>query len=527
MSSQIPQDYLKDLTAKYGVSDAEFEALALALEERPTLEIAKQLGVSDVAIRKRLGEVYSKFNIVGGRPGKIIELKQFILSQYQIRQSSSANSRQDWGEAPEVNVFYGRTEELKLLQKWILTERCKMLALLNLAGAGKTTLTVQFAKRVINQFEYVIWRSLRNSPTLSELLTSLIQFFCDRQETDLPENSNAQISRLLECLQAHRCLIILDDFETLLETDKLAGYYRSEYEGYRDLLQRVAEVNHQSCLVFNSSESPAELDLLDAAKVRILKLKSSEPIAREIFKQKGLSATAKEWQVLVSRYRDNLLAFKMMAATIKDFFNGNVAIFLESTAFFVEDTIVHLLEQQFERLSKKEEEILYWLAIKSDPVSLFQLKQDIFATGSLSSLLMNLESLERRCLIEKKTEGETTVFDLQPLVRKFVANRLIDSGTEEFCQILVNKKLSNLQIIKFVDFSKLPKGNELICSQNSLGITQNLKNNIHTRLMKIGESKAMLNSLNEFLSNLPDNSPLEVGYARDNVRYILKEMKNC
>jgi hypothetical protein len=30
---------------------------------------------------------------------------------------------QDWGEAPESGVFYGRTEELATLEQWIVKDR--------------------------------------------------------------------------------------------------------------------------------------------------------------------------------------------------------------------------------------------------------------------------------------------------------------------------------------------------------------------------------------------------------------------
>jgi len=55
--------------------------------------------------------------------------------------------------------------------------------------------------------------------------------------------------------------------------------------------------------------------------------------------------------------------------------------------------IRELLEQQFERLSDQEKEIMYWLAINREPVSLFELQSDIVSPVPPTKLLSALESL--------------------------------------------------------------------------------------------------------------------------------------
>ena len=77
-----------------------------------------------------------------------------------------ANKHQDWGEAIDVSLFYGRTEELTTLEEWIVTERCRLVAVLGMGGMGKTALAAKVAAQVQHEFEYVIWRSLRNAPLL-------------------------------------------------------------------------------------------------------------------------------------------------------------------------------------------------------------------------------------------------------------------------------------------------------------------------------------------------------------------------
>ena len=522
--SDLPQDFIRQLTAEYGVSDTEFEALALALRSEPTVAIASRIGISEVAVRKRLGEVYRKFNITGIRPGKIAELKQFLISQYQARNRSTTNSRTDWGEAPDSGAFYGRIADLNLLKQWVNADSVRLVAILGMTGCGKTSLSVQFAQQTYNQFDYVIWRSLRNSPSVAFLVTTIIEFISQQPVKDLPEDSNSQISLLLECLQLHRCLIVLDDFETLLQTEELAGYYRQGYEEYRELLQRVAEVNHQSCLIIISSEAPAELALLTSNSVKQLKPTGAEVIAKEIFKEKGLSATPEEWQKLLNRYRDNLLAFKIVAMTIKDFFNGHVSQFLEATALFVDDTLTYLLEQQFERLTSSEEDVMYWLAIIEQQIGIFQLKQQFFESLSLSEYLNNLDSLERRSLIEKTTTGSEAMLQLQPLIKKYVTQQLVQQVTQEVQQLLRQPNFSNFSVLKNYCLGKSYEKQQINTARQSSQLLQQLANNLQNKLRR--SEGNIYDSLKQLSENLKRQPMLKVGYAGANLNDIISKIPN-
>jgi len=55
-------------------------------------------------------------------------------------------------------------------------------------------------------------------------------------ETDLPESINARVSRLLDYLRKHRCLLVLDNAESLLRSGDSPGYYRKNMKVYAQLL---------------------------------------------------------------------------------------------------------------------------------------------------------------------------------------------------------------------------------------------------------------------------------------------------
>jgi len=540
LTTPIPQNFVQTIAKQRGVTDAELETVFMALDGQSTAAIATKLGISDIAVRKRLGEVYKKFQIGGNGPGKLSELRHQLLFSYHTEQEGRdfsprgkgslfkmaiGHRQQDWGQAPDVSVFYGRTEELTTLKQWVVSDNCRLVALLGLAGSGKTTLSVQLASQVQNEFDLVIWRSLRSAPAPSDFLTNLIELFSNPQKPDVPIDLNGKISRLVEELRKHRCLVILDDFEAVLRPEELAGHYREGYEGYRDLIVRLCEVNHNSCLVLVSSEEPTELALLAGEKVRSLKPAISEEIAREIFQEKGLSTQAQEWEILLARYGGNLLALKIVAITIHEFFEGNVLKFLEATALFVEEHISNLLAQQFDRMSSSEQEIAYWIAIAQSPISLGSLRELILVNLSLSDLLKNLDSLGRRSVIEKINDGTETVFMLQPLIVQYVSDRLAEQIRAEVLETVKTQGIETMRLLKThslsISIAKGKGGKE----ERSRSILELVKNRLQVLFAKTRGLEEPLNILTKVASDLEDKSILEVGYARENLAQIIAEIK--
>lgn len=60
----------------------------------------------------------------------------------------------------------------------------------------------------------MIWLSLRNAPSVEDILEQFIQFL-SQQETRLPGTLDEKIARLIHYLRAHRCLLVPDNGEEL------------------------------------------------------------------------------------------------------------------------------------------------------------------------------------------------------------------------------------------------------------------------------------------------------------------------
>jgi hypothetical protein len=59
--------------------------------------------------------------------------------------SHRVERHEDWGEAPDTAEFVGRVDELALLRRWILEERCRLVAVLGVGGVAKTSLAAKLA----------------------------------------------------------------------------------------------------------------------------------------------------------------------------------------------------------------------------------------------------------------------------------------------------------------------------------------------------------------------------------------------
>lgn len=346
--------------------------------------------------------------------------------------------RIDLGDAIDVATFYGREQELLTLNKWVYHERCRVVVLLGMGGIGKTTLSVRFAQEMTPHFDFVFWRSLRNAPPLPELLSDCILMLSEQQYASSFDSIEKSIALLIELLRKQRCLLVLDNIETLLQSENLEGRYREGYEDYGKLILRIAETVHQSCLLLTSREMLGELMPLVGTHsyVRRLKLLGLGQVeSQEMLSDKEIFGEQADWEHLVQHYSGNPLALKIASATVRDLFGGDIAAFLREGSMILH-TLQQLLGHQFERLTLLEQDLMYWLAIERDPISLEELSADLSSATPRREVLSALMSLLRRCLIERGEQSAT--FTLQPIVMEYVSEHLV----EQMCQEIIHKRLA-------------------------------------------------------------------------------------
>ncbi|WP_293133757.1 NB-ARC domain-containing protein [Microcoleus sp. bin38.metabat.b11b12b14.051] len=350
-------------------------------------------------------------------------------------ETSKPQTRLDLADAPHISLLCNRTSELATLEKWIVQEKCNLAAISGLSGIGKTALSVHLIPQIQHHFECVIWRSLGTSPPLGTTLKNLIQFIANQyppnpplprggEEGFLPVSIGDRLSLLMEYLRKNRCLIILDDVQTLLSSGQLAGNYRPDCENYSILFRQIGETTHNSCFIIHTWENPREITALtgEHSPVRTLQLKGIGTDATEIFKHKSL-LNPEKWEYLINAYRGNPLWLKIVATTIQEIFRGRVADFLKYDMLFVGEELAAALHPQINRLSELEKKLICRLSREANSVSIEQLLQD--ADLSPSELFNGLQSLGRRSLVEIEEMDNETVFSVCPVVRQYVLSNSV------------------------------------------------------------------------------------------------------
>jgi WD40 repeat protein len=358
------------------------------------------------------------------------EQYQQIANKDKAAIEDSSVCKGDYAEMPDNRHFFGREKVLGELKQWIADDHYQLIALLGIGGIGKTTLAAKVIEQVQDKYKYIFWRTLQNAPSLESIIGSCILFLSDQKQFDLPKDVEEQISLLVKCLCKNRSLIILDNFETILQPGIRLDQYQNGYEGYGRLIQRLGEVQHQSCLLITSREKPKEIVSLEGktSHVRSLQLLGLEQLeAREILHDQGLLGSDEEWVSLVHLYAGNPLALKLVAEPVRELFGGSISRFLKEKEAVV-SSIHTLLDQQFKRLSGLEQEIMYWLAIEREAITLNDLRADVVRKVPKRDLLNALESLQRRSMIET---GDSACFTLQPAVMEYSIGRLIELACEE------------------------------------------------------------------------------------------------
>lgn len=458
-----------------------------------------------------------------------------------ILHTSFGYRREDWNGALDVESFYGRTAEMTELDQWITNDKCRIVTIVGIGGIGKTTLSIKVAQQVKLHFSHVLWRTLKNPLSVDDYLAECVRFLSDQQLVDLPDDIDSKVKILIEYLREKRCLLILDNVESILREGDRAGRYLEGYEAYGELIQRVGESAHQSCLVITTREKPRELAVLEGKRspVRVLELRGlSTSDSQSILEDKGIAGSPEGWSKLITRYSGNPLVLKLLAEPIRELFGGDIDIFLRDGSGLFDDTY-SLLRKQFSRLSDLEREIMYWLAIDRDIVPLEELLKDIIRLSDLSraviywlvieqegvtldkllqnlvkpvskrELLEELASLRRRSMIET-TQGR---FTLQPVIMEYITEQFIEVVSEEIVSekinLLASHALIKAQAKDFVRESQT----RLILQPLITKLMTNfrVKRNLEHRLLSI-------------INRLRERAPLAPGYVGGNILNLLRHM---
>ncbi|MEE3716036.1 NB-ARC domain-containing protein [Tumidithrix elongata RA019] len=503
VDTAIAPEYLDDLQVK--IFHLVWEGLSYA-------QIAEQTTYGEQHIKREGAEIWRKLTKA---LGESVTKKNFrtVLK----RNSDRLRDRRHQADIDRIKPqeeknlsFYGRQTDLQTLEAWIGTP-CRLIGIFGLGGIGKTTLAERLSQQVRSRFDIYVWRSLRQAPPLNALLDEILPSLTNS------EAGESSIAALMEVLRRKRCLLILDNIESILQSGDRSGDYQVGYEEYRQLFDRICDDAHQSCIVLTGREKPSGLAVREGTNIpiRALQLQGLSGIeGQQLLAAQGLETTASQSQDLINHFGGNPLALKLAATTIKTLWAGDARAFLAQGST-VSNNLWELLEEQFQGLSPLQQKVMNWLAINREGVIPTKLETEILPKVPSRKLSEALEALYMRSLIESCEVGSTQ----QPVIMEYVTERFIQHLEQE----IIKGKLDLLITYAIVE------------SQTQDNVRdaqiQFIVNPLVERLLSHFETKSQLEQhLKNILAALRDRTESQTGYAAGNLLnlfcYLKTDLKN-
>ena len=399
----------------------------------------------------------------------------------------------DWGDAPDIEQFYGREQELQQLQTWVRRDNAKLINISGLGGNGKTTLALALAEQLQPQFEHIIWRSANTVSSLEALLTDCLDVSIETVDQGLRQ--------LLKKMQRPMLLVIDDLNDTRLAT-------------YSDFLYQISRARHQSCVVVISRQPlPPQFQTLNRAYQLSLS-GLSEVAAVKLLRTQGCSGQPHQLKTLACLYSHSPLALKLVASTLQTVFGSQIGPFLAQETLILPDPIYALFKQQLETLEPLEKSLIYWLAIWQEPIALCRLQTHLLNPDP-AGVIAALSRLVKRALVTQHFLMDEPSFSLQPMVLSFIIEQLAERIKQELLQAQQQQNIQPLQLLR--THCLLRPGTDNVLGDRLLAELQNRQ---QPQLFPLLSS-----SVENWLQQTTTESPATVGYLTFNLTILKKTLE--
>jgi len=352
-------------------------------------------------------------------------------SSVEERPSTASNRARDTAvtlEVPDSSSLVGRTRDLSDLISYCNSGIHRIVALVGLRGIGKTLLAARVAGEYKKEdgtsvFDQVQWHQMINPPPVRRFICNILVLLGGPIMEPDDGSIEHLTQRLLNRLKEQRCLIVIDNAETVL-CDLPDAVARVDAMEYRTLFETLGGGRHRSTFFVTSRETPTVLQSLFRrdGPVQLRTLEGVSAIeAQAIFEQVGeFKASDDTWSLLTTRYAGNPLALRCAALQVKEVFFGDILAFLDASGAISE--VSELLDWHLSRLDAAEMSLLYWMAIWRTPVTPQELVNSVINVDA-SLVYSHLHALMGKVPLERHPGR----LSLQPVILEHVSARLAEA----------------------------------------------------------------------------------------------------
>jgi predicted ATPase/DNA-binding SARP family transcriptional activator len=329
--------------------------------------------------------------------------------------------------------FIGRTHELLEIGKLLADPDCRLITLCGPGGIGKTRLAVEAAARNLHQFShrvhFISLASIDDPELIVSNLASALQFTFFSSKSSHEENKQ----QLFRFLREKQMLIILDNFEHLLQENKLVADILTYTAKIKILVTSREPLNLQGEWAYplEGMEYPEGNDLTEPTSFSSVQLfiygahkaRPGHPVGKE-----EIPPIIKICQML----HGLPLGLELAAGQVAESSCEEIVKEIQTNLDFLVSKWGDLPERQrslraifdvtYENLNAREQTALKALSVFRGGIS------PLIAERLIKPTFPIFAKLARKALLRKSTEGH---YEMQEAFRLYCASRLAESPEEE------------------------------------------------------------------------------------------------
>jgi tetratricopeptide (TPR) repeat protein len=327
------------------------------------------------------------------------------------------------GNPPKSLAYWqGRIEEIANLKQWLNNQNVPLIGIEGIGGTGKSMLATKiYEDEEIAGFRKRFWADVSDGVIFTDLATQVLKEF----GYGVPDQETELIQALVKCLKSDEYLLVIDNLESLLQTDGLWG---SQF--YEDFFKTWVEYGGKSTVIVTSRERPKFPKRWQWLPLSGLKVEEGVALLRAL----GIHGDLAEFVKLVDGYplllrfvADLLIEEYPQDPNLKRLESlglGNLRQLLTDNKVVGQHRLenvgmVLVLEASFERLSELQKSLLQNISVYRGAVN-SKTAVAVCLGNSETQIEDELRNLVKRSFLSEKLIDDCRWFEFQPVVLEYV-----------------------------------------------------------------------------------------------------------